>query len=217
MATAVSPSRYTRAPRQAARTVSEKTFTSLGAPSLFAVICFSAGILIAHLKWFLPGVLLVALLAAFATATLAVLRALRLALVATALVYVILGVFCAEIAPPANPQKTLALLADNTPRTIEGEIVRLGPVRSVLATTPFSDKTHEEHSQQIDLRLATLGTARITLYAPVDQPYPSLTCNDEVRATVSLHQEERYLDPGVWDANEYLHEQGIGALGSVTL
>src|SRR6202008_5145173 len=77
-------------------------------------------------------------------------------------------------------------------------------------------KTHEEHSQQIDLRLNSSGTARITLYAPVDQPFPSLACNDEVRATVSLHQEERYLDPGVWDANEYLHEQGIGALGSVT-
>jgi hypothetical protein len=37
-----------------------------------------------------------------------------------------------------------------------GEVVRLGPARSVVSTTPFSTKTHEEHSQQIDVRLHSL-------------------------------------------------------------
>lgn len=216
MATAVTPSLAARALRQPKRILVQKAHTAFGAPSLFAAISFSAGILGAHLRWFLPGQLLLALLAAAATAALAAYKAPRLARISTAAVYVLLGIFCAEIAPPVDPQQQLALLADNTSRTFEGEIIRLGPVRTVLATTPFSDKTHEEHSQQIDLHLKSLGTARITLYAPVDQPFPHLRCDDDLRTTLALHQEERYLDPGVWNANEYLHQRGIGALGSVT-
>lgn len=30
-----------------------------------------------------------------------------------------------------------------------------------------------------------------------------------------MHGEERYLDPGVWNAGEYLLRQGVGALASV--
>jgi competence protein ComEC len=187
----------------------------LAAPSLFAAICFAAGILISHLAWRLPGPLLLVLLAAFATAILASAKAPRMAWAAAALVYILLGVFCTEISPPVDPQQQLALLADNTQRTVEGTITRLGAVRNVLSSMPFSEKTYEEHSQQFYLHLSSLDTARITLYAPVDQPFPQLACNNEVRATLALHQEERYLDPGVWDASEYLHQQGIGALGSV--
>ena len=207
-----------------ARTVREpalswQPFTTLAAPSLFATICFSAGILISRVTWFTPGLLLIALLASFATAAIAIAGAPRMAWIATASAYVLLGAFCAEIAPAVDPQQQLALLADNTPRTVEGKIIRLGPVRTVTATAPFSEKTHEEHSQQFDLHLFIPGAmeanARITLYAPIEQPFPHLACNDVMRATLALHQEERYLDPGVWDASEYLHQQGIGALGSV--
>ncbi len=211
MATATIP----QVQRQTTRTLSLHLLATLGAPSLFAAICFAAGILFSRLAWLLPGLLLLALLATFAIAAIASAKAPRMAWTGTALVYILLGVFCAEIAPAADPQQQLALLADNTQRTVEGKIVRLGPVRSVLSSTPFSDKTHEEHSQQFDLRLTSIGTARVTLYAPVEQPFPQLACNQEVRATLALHQEEHYLDPGVWDASEYLHQQGIGALGSV--
>jgi competence protein ComEC len=193
---------------------------TLAAPSLFATIAFAAGILIARFIWFMPAVLLFAVVASFATAAIAVAKAPRTAWIATALVYILLGILCAEIAPAIDPQQKLALLADNTPRTVEGEIIRLGPIRSVIATTPFSDQTHQEHSQQFDLHLflpgAKKANARITLYAPIEQPFPRIACNDIVRATLSLHEEERYLDPSVWDVSEYLHQQGIGALGSLT-
>lgn len=189
---------------------------TLAAPGLFAAICFAAGILLAQRVWMLPGTLLFALLAAFATAAAAAVIAPRLGWIATALVYILLGVFCAEVAPPVDPQQQLAMLADNTPRQVEGEVVRLGSIRTVLSSEPFSDKTREEHSQRFDLRLAGLGTARISLYAPTEQPFPSLACNDQVRAVIALHREERFLDPGVWDAGAYLHQQGIGAIGSVT-
>ncbi|MGC2212402.1 MAG: ComEC/Rec2 family competence protein [Silvibacterium sp.] len=215
MVTATIPARLNHAPDRQAYPAPGIFARHLVVPSLFAATCFATGILLSHLAWFLPGLLLLALLAAFATAAIASAHAPRAAWGATALVYMLLGVFCAEIAPAINPQRQLALLADNTQRTVEGEIIRLGPVRSVVSTTPFSDKTHEEHTQQVDVRLNSTGAARITLYAPVEQPFPHLACNDEVRATLALHPEERYLDPGVWDASAYLHQQGIGALGSV--
>lgn len=196
-----------------------RPFITLAAPSLFAAICFAAGILISRLAWFLPGVLLLALFAAISATILAASKAPRMAWIAVSLVYALLGSFCAEIAPAVDPQQQLAMLADNTPRTVSGEIIRLGAIRTVLSITPFSTRTREEHSQQIDLHLfipgATQANARITLYAPIEEPLPQLACGNQVHATLALHQEERFLDPGVWDANEYLHEQGIGALGSV--
>ncbi|HTV04500.1 MAG TPA: ComEC/Rec2 family competence protein [Acidobacteriaceae bacterium] len=188
---------------------------TLAAPSLFAALCFAAGILLAYFRWFLPGLFLLALLAAFAVATVAATKAPRLAWITTALVYLLLGVFCAEVAPAVNLQQKLALLANNTRRTVEGEIIRLGAVRTVVSPLPFSDATRTEHSQRFDLRIPKTGTARITVYAPITEPLPQLACNDIIRADTSLHQEELFLDPGVWDAREYLLEQGIGALGSV--
>ena len=184
------------------------------APSLFAALCFAAGILVSRLKWFEPGLFFIALLATIATALLAVTKAPRLAWLTAALVYLLLGIFCAEAAPTVNPQRELALLANNTERVVTGEIVRLGPVRTVESTAPFSDRVRFERSQQIDIRLPSLGTVRIGLYAQMDQAFPHLACDDEVRVTTSLHRAERFLDPGVWNAGEYLLQQGVGALGN---
>jgi competence protein ComEC len=202
MATATIPANSHLAQPPAVRAAA--TTRSNAAPALFAAVCFAVGILCAHFFWFLPGWLLVSLLASFAAAACACAWALRLAWLAAALVYVLLGILCFEIAPAVNPQRQLALLADNTPRVVEGDVVRHGPVRIVVSATPFSTKTHEEHSQQIDVRLRSIpdSTVRVTLYAPVEEVFPQITCGDSVRATLAMHPEERYLDPGVWDAGE---------------
>lgn len=159
--------------------------------------------------------LFLALPAAFAVAVFAAVKSPRIAWAATALVFVLLGAFCAEVAPAVNPQQQLAMMTGKQRRTLEGEIVRVGAVRQTETTAPFSDQLREEQSRQFDLRMPSLGTARITLYAPVGQTFPQLGCEDTVRASVALHEAERFLDPGVWDWGEYLHEQGIGALGSL--
>lgn len=96
---------------------------------------------------------MVALLTLLAVTAIALRIAPRPAWPATGLLFVLLGTLCAEIAPAVNQKKELTLLADNSPRTVEGEVVRAGPVRTVMSTTPFSTKTREERSQQIDLRL----------------------------------------------------------------
>ncbi|HEX3471895.1 MAG TPA: ComEC/Rec2 family competence protein, partial [Silvibacterium sp.] len=167
----------------------------------------------------MPGLTLISLLGLIAVTAVACVWAARVAWPSVGLVYVLLGILCSEIAPAINPQKDLAVLADNTPRMVEGEVVRLGPMRSAVSTAPFSTKTHVEHSQQIDLRLYSLPSSavRVTLYAPIEESWPRIDCGDSVRVTLSMHGEERYLDPGVWDAGGYLLSQGIGAMASAKL
>ena len=211
MATATIPAVFAQTARRA------RWFSAVAAPSMFAALCFAVGILISRLAWFLPGLLLSALLAALVVAIVGLAKAPRMAWFTTALVYALLGIFCAEVAPAVNPQQTLAQMADNTQRTVEGEIVRLGPVREVVSTAPFSFRARAEQSRQIDLRLPSLGTARVGLYAPMGATFPHLACGDVARVTVPLHEAERFLDPGAWDYRAYLLQQGIGALGSTKL
>jgi competence protein ComEC len=212
------PPIFGRAPR------SHIPFRLHTAPALLAALCFATGILLAHWLPVMPGLLGVALLACFVTVTVANICASRLAWPSAALLYAVLGAFCASTAPGVDPQRELALLADGTARPIAGEIVRLGPLRTVASTSPFSNRIREERSQQMDLRLVEApGNAisprspqivRVTLYAPLDAVFPSLLCGERVQGNLAMHTEERFLDPGVWDTVEYLHSQGIGALAS---
>lgn len=216
MVTATIPVKQTQVESKTARSwLRPGWLSSAAAPSMFAAIWFSAGILAAHLRWFLPAITLFALMGSIVVAWIAATKAPRMAWGATALVFALLGIFCAEISPAVNPQEQLALMTGRTKRAIEGEVVRVGAVRESESAAPFSGRLRDEHSEQLDLRMPSLGTARVTVYAPVEAAFPRLTCNDEVRATATLHEPERFLDPGVWDWNAYLHEEGIGALGSV--
>jgi competence protein ComEC len=217
MATATIPDGSpTKARPHSPATRRANSFRFLTAPALFGACGFAAGILFAHFFWVTSGILLVALLTLLAMTAIALRVAPRLAWPATGLIYVMLGVLCAEIAPSVNLQKQLALLADNSPRTVEGEAVRAGPVRTVMSATPFSTKTREERRQQIDLRLNSPAdsTVRVRVYAPAEEAFPRIRCGDAVRATLVMHREERFLDPEVWDAGAYLLRQGIGALAS---
>jgi competence protein ComEC len=194
-------------------------------PLLFAAACFSGGILVASFVWLIPPLLLFSFALTGIVCLLAAYKAQRVSLLPLAAVFLILGAFCAEVAPRPNPQTQLALLADGSLRTIEGMVIRLGPVRKIESTLPFSDKIREEQSQQLQLKLTSLiandgtrqplvGGLSLTIYAPPDVVFPRIACADTVRATVTMRQPERYLDPGVWNEREYMLNEGIGAFGS---
>lgn len=193
-------------------------------PLLFAAISFSCGIALTHLTWLAPVLLLSGLLLSIAVGLLAAYKAQRASLLPLGAVFLILGAFCAEAAPRPNPQIQLVQLADGTQRIIEGKVTRIGPVRRVESTLPFSDKLREEHSQQFQLKLSSVitnaghsplaGGLSLTLYAPLDTAFPRMDCGDIVRATVTMRQPEQYLDPGVWDERAYMLAEGIGAFGS---
>ena len=194
------------------------------APALLAALCFAAGIMLAHCFRFMPGLLSLPLLGCFAITAIANRRAPRLAWLAVVILYVVLGIFCSGIARGVDQQKELATLADGIARPVDGEIIRLGPLRTVASSSPFSNKIREEHSRQIDLRIQQIAgrpvpqkshlAVRLTLYALLEAAFPPLTCGQQLHGDLAMHIEERFLDPGVWDTSEYLHEQGIGALAS---
>ncbi len=192
------------------------------APALFAACCFAAGVLAADRWWMEPAWLLAGIVALAALTLLAARCAVRIVLVALGLLFLLLGAFCCELQPPVQPQRELAAIADGAEQSVTGEVVRIEPVRHATHTAFFGHKTSEEQVQRVDVRVASAGAApipmagglRLSLYAPIGGHLPALTCGTKLRVAAVMHTEQRYLDPGVWDTSAYLHEQGIGALGS---
>ncbi len=230
-----SPSVRTKSPSKAAARMSAVS----RAPALFAAICFAGGILAAKFVWTQPGQLLVAVILLFVTALVALLRAERLALGAATALCVLLGGFCAETQPRSPVNTPLSRIAWATPaptpatrregiattHAIEGTIVRISPVRRIETLAPYSDVVREEQSQQLDVRVAAVDGQRLptpeglrlTLYAGADTAFPVLRCGEALRGDAEMHAEERFLDPGVWDAGAWLRQQGISAQGSAHL
>ncbi len=211
------------APQPRANRVEHLAFSA--APTLFAACCFVTGVSISRLLYIPPPVVLLAAIYASAIAVLAVRVAPRIALAPLCLAWALSGFFCAEIHPWPDPQTALLSHASNVALTLEGEVVRAGPMRIVESTAPFAQREVEEKSQLIDLRIESItdatghsvpvsGGLRLSIYAPADEPSQPVRCGDQLRFIAPIHAPERYNDPGVWDSTTYLLGQGIGALAS---
>jgi competence protein ComEC len=210
--------------------------TVLAAPAFFATICFVCGDAASHSFWAQPGLLLAVLLLATAVTAVAAFCAERVAPGCAGVVLALLGLFCAEVQPRPAAVTPLGLIAERTPtptsatrsagiattHAIEGTIMRTMPLRLIDSFAPYSDTTRHEQSQQVDVRVVAVdGTRlpapeglRLTLYAPAEAPFPALACGRTLWGDVEMHTEERFVDPGVWDAGAWLRQQGIVALGS---
>src|SRR5580700_479196 len=221
-------------PNSAAKTIS--TPMIIAAPALLAAVCFACGDMLAQAFPARSGWLLVALLLFLAVCIVATLRALRVALGCATVLFVLLGLFSNEVQPRPPITTPLTQIAEATPtptpstrrlgiatsHVVEGSVVRTLPLRMIDSPAPYSDTVRREQSQQIDLRVTSVdGTRlpsaeglRLTLYAPADAAFPAIDCGSGLRGDVEMHTEERFLDPGVWDATAWLHQQGIVALGS---
>src|SRR5450631_3811902 len=195
------------------------------APLFFAVGCFAVGIWLAHLRWQQPSFVLATLTLATLVAVIAAWRAPRTLIAPVALAWLLLGMLCLEIQPYPDPQTRLVGMADALRLTVEGEVVRSGAVRDVPS---MRETSKPEDAQQVDLRMRRIeyvtadvdemvpvdGGLRLTVYGADGTSPEPLTCGDVVRADVVPHQPQRYLDPGAWDMQAYLLEQGVGVLGS---
>ncbi len=206
------------------------------APALLAAVCFACGDAATWLVWVPEGRLLVGLVLLLFVGAVAVWRAERVALLAAGVACVLLGMFCAEVQPRPASESPLSRIAAATPTAtpatrregvetapvIEGTIVRASGVRRAASLAPYSDVVREELSRQVDLRVTTVEGKplpapeglRLTVYAPAGAGLPDMKCGAAMRGRAALHGEERFLDPGVWDAGEWLRQQGISALGS---
>jgi competence protein ComEC len=216
--------------------------SGLSAVPLFHASClFAAGIALTSWLWIRPSLILIALALIAALCTLAAFRAQRLTWLPLAVLWLLLGAFCASMEPHPAPAPALAALSDGLLRTVEGTIVDKGPVRGEIEQNlpdPAESNNpllEQQPSQRIDLRVSTLetvtdtedqqsavsGSIRLTIRWPASQPnQPPLQpfqCGDRVRAVVRLLTPEIYHDPGVWSRTDYLLDQNITSTATVPI
>lgn len=206
------------------------------APALFMATSFACGDAVSHWLWILPAHLLLALVVLFAVCTVAAICASRIAALPAAVLCFLLGTLCAEVQPRPPTSTPLERIAFATPTAtaatrragietthiVKGTIIRTNPPHEIDSFAPYSSIIRHERSQQIDLHISSVDDQelpaaeglRLTLYAPAAVPFPRLVCGAALAGNVAMHTEERFLDPGVWDASAWLRQQGISALGS---
>ncbi len=213
-----------------------RTLPILAAPALFVAISFAGGVVVAQRLWIQPAHLLLAIVLLLIVTAVTAFGPSRIALFSAAILCALLGFLCTEVQarPPsttplegiafATPASTPAIrhLGIDTSHVVEGVVIRTTPPRLIESFAPYSTVLRHEHSQQVDLRVSAVdGRAlplpeglRVTIYAAADAHFPTLTCGQTLRGPAALHTEERFLDPGVWDASAWLSQQGISAMGS---
>jgi competence protein ComEC len=203
-------------------------------PLFHAAWLFALGIAASKALWLRPSVVLIAFALTAAVCIAASLRAQRIAWLPLALLWCLLGVWCAEMQPQPAPAPVLGTLSDGLLRSVQGTIVDAGPVRGEIEqdldrASPASPA--ERPSQRIDLRVSSIekvtdeedaqvpsdGAVRLTvrwLTTPPDHPF---RCGEQVRAVARMLPPEVYRDPGTWSRQEYLLDQGITSTATVDI
>jgi competence protein ComEC len=213
------------APPRPSRSTSPQALIFSSCPALVCAVCFSLGILLSRWLYARPAIELLAALLFGMVALVASRTTPRFAPVALFLTSIAGGLFCAQIECGPDPQRALLSYSSSGAQTLDGEVVRAGPMRLVESTAPFAQHEAAERSQTLDLQALRIenaagnlipvsGGLRLTLYAPAEDAARAFRCGDRLRLTTPIHAPERYRDPGVWDSTAYLLQQGIGALAS---
>jgi competence protein ComEC len=221
------------------------TDAELGALPLFhAAWLFAVGIASTQVLWMQPSMVLVALALVAVLCGLAALRAQRIAWLPLAVLWLLLGAWCAQMEPHPAPAPALATLSDGLLRTVEGTVVDAGPLRGEQIQNLDEPGADEQLSQRIDLRVSSLevvtdtqdaqmpveGGARLTVRwpfpaasnaalsgAPVLPSQQPFQCGELIRAVVRLLPPEVYHDPGVWSRQDFLLDQGITSTATMNI
>lgn len=198
-------------------------------PLFHAAWLFALGIVAAKWTWCAPGELLIALIPVAALCAVAAGRAQRIAWLPVALLWLLLGAWCAEMQPQPAPAHPLEALSDGLMRSVEGTVENTGPLR-VETEQNVDQPSATEISQRVDLRVTSLevvtdsedaqqpasGGVRLTVRWPAGAAASQVfDCGQRVRAVARLLPPQVYRDPGVWSRTDYLLDQGITASSSV--
>jgi competence protein ComEC len=206
-----------------------KHFTSK-IPLFHAVWLFAMGIALTQAVWLRPSLVLLALVPVAAICCIAAFRAQRLVWLPLAVLWFLLGAWCAEMQPHPVPAPAVAALSDGLLRTVEGTVINAGPVRDETIDN-VGESSGEGPSQRVDLRVSTIevvndtedvpkpadGAIRLTVRWPLNAGIVPYTCGDRIRAVVRLLPPETYRNPGAWSRADYLLDQGITTTASVSI
>jgi competence protein ComEC len=207
-------------------------------PLFHAAWLFAAGIAFTQWAWLRPSLVLVAMAPVALLCGIAAVRAQRLIWLTQAMLWCLLGAWCALMEPHPAPAPALASLSDGLLRTVEGTVVDAGAVR--VEKEPYLNEDYgvkvapaPEPTQRIDMQVSSVETVSDTEDAqtPVDGGirltvrWPEVTaaqdsiiafrCGERLRATVRMLPPQVYHDPGAWSREEYLLDQGITSSSSV--
>jgi competence protein ComEC len=199
-----------------------------GIPLFHAAWLFAAGIAVTAAHWIEPGALLISLAVLTIACAMAGLRARHVAWIPMALLWVLLGAWCAQMEPRPAPAAQLLSLSDGLLRTVEGTVTRAGPVRSE-AEPDVDEPAQELPSQSIDVRLASIetvddaadrmtpveGTVRLTIRWAEGQKPSAVACGERIRAVARLLPPQAYRDPGAWGRTSYLLNQSVTSTATV--
>jgi competence protein ComEC len=217
-----------------------------GMPLFHAACLFAAGIAAAQWLWLRPSFVLIAIAAVAVLCVMAAFRAPRIAWLPLAVLWLLLGEWCAQMEPHPAPAPQLAALSDGLLRTVEGTVIDTGPVRAELEQNVDEPSTAAP-AQRVDLRVSSVeivtdeadaqapiaGGVRFTIRwpqpnAPTPTPQKAMPmpgassvprpfqCGDRIRAVARLLPPDAFHDPGVFSRADYLLDQGITSTASVT-
>jgi len=209
-------------------------------PLFHAAWLFAAGITLSHWLWLRPSLVLIALGLVAVLCGVAAFRAQRVAWLPLAVLWCLLGAWCACMQPQPAPAPALAALSDGLLRTVEGTVADTGALRGETEQNltesdqdgPGSAAPEQQPSQRIDLRVSSLevvtdtedaqesvsGNVRLNIRWPASALSPQpFHCGERIRAAVRLLPPETYHDPGVWNREDFLLSQGITSASGVTI
>jgi competence protein ComEC len=203
-------------------------------PLFHAAWLFALGIAATDGLWLRPPLVLVAMAPVAVLCCVAAFRAQRIVWLPLAVLWLLLGAWCAEMEPRPAPASALAALSDGLLRTVEGTIVDAGPVRGELERNPEPGEPDaaQRPTQRITLRVSSLevvtdaddaqapieGGVRLTVHWPSNPSGPAVEpvqCGERIRAVARLLPPEDYHDPGTWSREDFLVGQGITSSASV--
>jgi competence protein ComEC len=201
----------------------------VGVPLFHAAWLFALGVMAAHFCWLRPAYLLMALAPVAFLCVIATIRAERTTWLPVAILWCLLGAWCAEMQPQPAPAPALAVISDGLARTVEGTIVSAGPLRREAALDAeegngalqtqrldLDVSSVEFVTDEQDLQKTTQGGVRLTVRWPEgDAKANAFHCGERVRADARLMQPSVYRDPGVWSRRDYLLDQGISSTATV--
>jgi len=203
-------------------------------PLFHAAWLFATGIIVTNRLWLRPALVLLTLALMVALCALAAMRALRIAWLPMAVLWLLMGAWCAEMEPHPAPAPQMAALSDGLLRTVEGTVVDAGPLRNQVEQN-VDEAPVVSLSQRVDLRaeraelvtdttdeqVMVSGGVRLTVHWPDEAPslasVRGLGCGERIRAVVRMLPPETFRDPGVWNRSDYLLDKGITATGTATI
>ncbi len=144
-------------------------------PALAAAAVFALGILLSQHVWQPPVILLAATLLCIGLTFVALQRALRIAWLPVAAVWVCAGLWCVEIQPMPAPQSGLLHYADGLSRTVSGRVVRSGHLlaqphgESDLESADIAVDAVEDVQPDTSQMEPVSGGVRLTIFNPNDK------------------------------------------------